>query len=277
MKTDVTEALDNVGLAPPAGSVADHGHVLRLVDEVLQPVEHSSARGAGPAVDPALVDRLPGHAGRGVHVLVADSAGVGVGYPGHLSLTRPHVGSRHVDGGAQEAFLGELDGEPPGDKLQLIVGVVLGVDLDAAFASSEGNINTGALVCHESGQSLDFVLRHVIGVPAGQSSQPETVGCGDSPDPALAGTAVVTVLGSVPGDHLVRPVVSHQREVDLQHVRAGLYQSQDPVTLGHLLLPGNPLVLHVVIDQSVLHHHAETERVTAPVCQSKTQYQDLWK
>ena len=81
------------------------------------------------------------------------------------------------------------------------------------------------------------------------------------PDASLAGTPVVTVLGPVAGDHLVRAVVPLQGEVDLQHVRAGLYQTEDPVTLGHLLLPWNPGVLHVVIDQLILHHHTETEQV----------------
>ena len=68
----------------------------------------------------------------------------------------------------------------------------------------------------------------------------------------------MAVLGSVASDHLVGAVVSLQREVHLEDVRAGLYQPEYPVTLGHLLFPGNPLVLHVVVNQSVLHQHAET-------------------
>ena len=166
VQPDVSKSLDYVRLAPPARSVADHGHVLRLVDEVLQAVEDSPASGAGPTVDAALVDGFPSHAGRGVHVLVANSAGVGVGNPGHLPLPSAHVRCGHVNGGAQEALLGQLDGEPPGDELQLVVRVVLGVDLNAALAASEGDVHTGALVGHEGGQGLDLVLRHVSGVPA---------------------------------------------------------------------------------------------------------------
>ena len=58
MQTHVTESLDNVGLASPARSVANHGHVLRLVDEVLQAMEDSSASGTGPPMDATLVDWL---------------------------------------------------------------------------------------------------------------------------------------------------------------------------------------------------------------------------
>ena len=66
----------------------------------------------------------------------------------------------------------------------------------------------------------------------------------------------MAMLSSIASDHLVGSVVSLQREVDLQDVGAGLYQPEDPVALGHLLVPGNPLVLHVVINQCILHHHA---------------------
>ena len=71
----------------------------------------------------------------------------------------------------------------------------------------------------------------------------------------------MAVLSSVASDHLEGAVVSLQGEVHLQNVRAGLYQSEDPVTLGHLLVPGNPHVLHMVINQCVLHQHAETKQI----------------
>ena len=70
----------------------------------------------------------------------------------------------------------------------------------------------------------------------------------------------MTVLSSVASDHLVGPVVSLQGEVHLQHVGAGLDQTEDPVALRHLLVPGRPRVLHVVVNQPVLHQHAATEK-----------------
>ena len=58
VQANVTKSLDNVGLASPAWSVANHGHVLSLVDEVLQPVEDSPTSGTGPPMDTSLVDWL---------------------------------------------------------------------------------------------------------------------------------------------------------------------------------------------------------------------------
>merc|ERR1719444_454849 len=134
VETDITEALDDVSLAAPAGEVADHAHVVALVDEVVQAVEHSSTCGAGSAMDTSLINGLASDAGTGIHVCVADGVGVGVGDPGHPPLAGAHVGGRDINTGSKEALLGELDGEPPGDPLQLALCVLLGVDLDAGLA-----------------------------------------------------------------------------------------------------------------------------------------------
>jgi len=83
--------------------------------------------------------------------------------------------------------------------------VHLGVDLKTGLATSEGNVDTSALVGHEGGQGLDLVGADVQGVT----------------DTALAGGSVVRVLGSVAADHLDGAVVALEREVDLQDVRAG--------------------------------------------------------
>ena len=58
VQSNVTKSLDNVGLASPAWSVANHGHVLGLVDEVLKSMEDASTSGTGPAMDTSLVDWL---------------------------------------------------------------------------------------------------------------------------------------------------------------------------------------------------------------------------
>ena len=150
VQPDVSKSLDYVRLAPPARSVADHRHVLSLVDEVFQAVEDAPARSAGPTMDAPLVDGFPSDTGGGVEVMMTKGAGVGVSYPGHLPLPSPHVRGWHVNGRTQETFLGELNRKPPGDELQLVVRVVLRVDLDAALPSSKRNINTGTLVGHQS-------------------------------------------------------------------------------------------------------------------------------
>merc|ERR1719336_1598041 len=165
VQTHVTEPLHDVGLAAPAGEVADHGHVETLVDEVVEAVEHAAPSRTRAAVDTALVDGFSRDTGAGVHVRVSDGAGVGVRYPGHLPLSGPHVGGGNVDARPQEPLLGQLYGEPPCDVLQLVVAVLLVVDLDPSLAAAEGDVHTRALVGHQSGQGLHLVLAYVHGVP----------------------------------------------------------------------------------------------------------------
>ena len=61
--------LNDEGLSAPSGCVPDHGHVLRLVDEVVDAVEDAATGGGSSAVDAALVDGLAGDASGSVHVL----------------------------------------------------------------------------------------------------------------------------------------------------------------------------------------------------------------
>lgn len=61
--------LDDEGLVLEAGRQAQHAHVGRLVDEVLDAVEDSATGGRDAAVDAALADGLARHAGVGVYVL----------------------------------------------------------------------------------------------------------------------------------------------------------------------------------------------------------------
>lgn len=63
--------LNYKGLATPARSDANHGHVGCLVDEVLKAVENTSACGWGAAVDTSLVDGFASDAGMGVNVIMA--------------------------------------------------------------------------------------------------------------------------------------------------------------------------------------------------------------
>lgn len=61
--------LDDEGLALEAGTHSQQAHVRRLVDEVLDAVENSSAGGGDPTVDSSLADGLPGDTGVSVDVL----------------------------------------------------------------------------------------------------------------------------------------------------------------------------------------------------------------
>ena len=61
--------LDDEGLVLEAGTHPQLAHVGRLVDEVLNAVENSSASGGDATVDSSLADGLPGDAGVSVDVL----------------------------------------------------------------------------------------------------------------------------------------------------------------------------------------------------------------
>lgn len=61
--------LDDEGLVLEAGTHPQLAHVGRLIDEVLDAVENSSAGCGDPTVDPTLTDGFPSDAGVGVDVL----------------------------------------------------------------------------------------------------------------------------------------------------------------------------------------------------------------
>merc|ERR1719427_118354 len=96
VQAHVTEALNDEGLAAPAGGGADEGHVGGLVDEVLEAVEHPATCGGRTPVDATLVDGLASHARVGVDVVVTNGIGICICYPGHLSFTSTHIRSRDV-------------------------------------------------------------------------------------------------------------------------------------------------------------------------------------
>ena len=92
-----------------------------------------------------------------------------------------------------------------------------------------------------------------------------------TPDASLAWASVVTVLCSVPRDHLEVPVVPLQGEVDLQNVGAWLNQLENTSAFLFFQLPRYSLVLHVLVNKFILHqdtgfveeklHHLKKARV----------------
>lgn len=69
--------LNNEGLASPARSNANHGHVGCLIDEVFKAVEDTAASGWGATVDASLVDGLASDAGVGIDVVMTLQEGGG--------------------------------------------------------------------------------------------------------------------------------------------------------------------------------------------------------
>lgn len=58
VETHITETLNDESFATPSGSGANHAHVAGFVNEVLQPVEDTSASSGNSSMDASLVDGL---------------------------------------------------------------------------------------------------------------------------------------------------------------------------------------------------------------------------
>ena len=90
---------------------------------------------------------------------------------------------------------------------------------------------------------------------------------------------VVGVLGSVCIDHLISSIILLQRKVHLQDMSTGLNDLQDSMRFLHLLLPGGPHHLHVLINEFVLcqdagfveevFHHLKESRILKSKVKSK--------
>jgi hypothetical protein len=78
--------------------------------------------------------------------------------PGHLAGASAKIRGGHVNAGANEVALDELNSVAAGDLLELVHGHLLGVDNNATLATSKRNIHEGALPGHERSQSLDLIL-----------------------------------------------------------------------------------------------------------------------
>ncbi|GMS97804.1 hypothetical protein PENTCL1PPCAC_19979, partial [Pristionchus entomophagus] len=200
VESDVSESLDDEGLAGEAGRESDVLHIVGVVHEHLQSLPHSSSGGGGAPVDASRHYRLARDAGGGVLLLVADGLGVRVGDPGHLPLSGSHVRGGHVDAGAEEALLREFDGDATGDLLDLVLRVLLGVDLHSSLGSSEGHVHNRALVGHQGGQGLHLILADVHRVA----------------DASLGGGTVLGVLRSPGLDDLELAIVTADGERDVE-------------------------------------------------------------
>jgi hypothetical protein len=172
---------------------------------------HPAAGRLGAAADAPLGDRLAGHARRPLQ-LVVGQGGVGVDDPGHLPRAGAEVGGGHVDAGADEVLLDQLEGVAPGDLLELVLLVLPAVDLDSPLGAAEGGVDDGALVGHQRGEGHHLVLVDVEAVA----------------DPPLGGELVVAVLGPPGVDHLHLAVLPLQGEGEVVDAVTVLDGVQEP-------------------------------------------------
>lgn len=219
--TDVSESLDNDGLAGNVAVEAGQLLDLRVLQELADTVVDTETGGLVTATDTSLGDGLAGDTSSGVDVLGVELA-VGVHNPGHLAGTGSNIGGGDVNTGSDEVLLAELHGVATGDLLQLGGSELLGVELDTSLGTTEGNVDDSALEGHEGSQGLDLLEIDLIG---------ET-------DTTLGGKAMTGVLGTVTLNDNMGVVVELDGELDAEDRVDGLDGGQgllgDTAELGGL-------------------------------------------
>ena len=154
---DCAEALHNEALARDASGEVDTVGEALGVEELADGVVNSETRRLGASGNTALRNELASAAALGVDILLTLHVHVGVLDPGHDLLVGSHVGSEAINLSTDEALLDELHSVLTGDSLDLILGVLAGVNLDATLATTEGNVSDGKFEGHQGGKGLNFL------------------------------------------------------------------------------------------------------------------------
>ena len=201
----VAQPLDHDSLARKSGGESQRLHVLPDAADLAHTEEDAAPGGLDTSTDAAGAHGLRGDTAERVH-LAWTELGVGVGDPGHLPRTGSHIGRRHVQPRTNEVLAHQLEHVAPGDPLQLIRRVRLRIEADAPLGTTERNVHQRALVGHEGGERLHFLVVHRLGVP----------------DAALAGELVMAVLRPPGVHHLDSAVVALDGEAGVKEVLACL-------------------------------------------------------
>lgn len=161
---DSTEALDDESLAIDTSGEANAVSESLGVEEFTHSVVDTETSGLGTAGNTTLGDELSSAASLGVDIGLTLDVHVGVLDPGHGLFVGTHVGSEAINLGTDKALLDELHGVLTGDSLDLVLGVLSGVNFDSTFSTTEGHVGDGELECHQGGQGLDFLQIDVFRV-----------------------------------------------------------------------------------------------------------------
>src|SRR5262249_8206824 len=165
----------------------------------------SSARCFTASVNPALCNRLTCDAGE-----IVDTAGIKgivcVRHPGHFALARADIRSRNVFARTDIALADQLSRKSPCDFFNLLFGIFLRVETNAAFRSAKRHINDGALVSHQCCQRHDLVLIHELA----ESSS------------AFDGLLMLAMLGAPAFEDLILVAAESHRKLEIVNVIARL-------------------------------------------------------
>jgi len=161
-------------------------------EELLDTVVHTETSGLGTAFNTTLRGELASAATFSVDVTLTVHVDIGILDPSHNLLVSSKIGTEAIDLGSNEALLGQLHSVSPGDSLDLVLGVLLGVNLDTTLGTAEGNVSDGELESHQGGESHNFLQINIVGISSA----------------TLNGELVMLVLSAVADDVLHGAVVS---------------------------------------------------------------------
>mmetsp|Transcript_19408 Transcript_19408/g.22611 ORF Transcript_19408/g.22611 Transcript_19408/m.22611 type:complete len:362 (+) Transcript_19408:230-1315(+) len=159
-----TESLDNECFSFNAFRKFGFGSEVVVVEHLSDSVVHSKSSRFVSTVDTSVTQELASNAAFSVDVSVTVDTRVGVLHPGHRLLVRAHVGSGHIDGRANEAFLCQLQCVSSGRTLDLATRVVTRVEPDATLGTAERDVSRRQLVSHESGQSFNLGDGYIVSI-----------------------------------------------------------------------------------------------------------------
>jgi hypothetical protein len=179
-----------------------------VVEQSSHAVVDTEASRLGSAVNTTLRDEFASCATFSVDVRLAVHVYVGVFNPGHNLLVCSEIGAKAVDLGANETLFGELHSVSTSNLFDFTLGVLLGVNLNATFSATEGNICDGELEGHQRSERHDFLQVHV----------------GRITGSALDRKLVMLVLGTVANDALDGAVVSADGNRETNDIIAGADQ-----------------------------------------------------
>jgi hypothetical protein len=160
--SDSAESLNDEGAVLDTFGKFDLIAEVSVACQLTDCVVNTETSGLVTAVDTTLSNELASAAALSVDVLFTLNVHVGIFNPGHDLFVGSHVGSETVDSGTDETLLDELHGVTTGYSLELTLGKLTGVDLDATLATTEWDVSDSELEGHEGSKSLDFLEIDVL-------------------------------------------------------------------------------------------------------------------
>mgnify|MGYP001626769115 CR=1 FL=1 len=145
---DSTESLDDETFVLNTSREATSVDERLGCEELTNSVVNTKTSGLGTTSNTTLRDEFTCAAALGIDIGLTFNVHVGILDPGHGLLVGAHIGTEAIDLGADKALLDELHSVLTGHSLDLVLGVLAGVNFDTTLGTTKGNISDGELEGH---------------------------------------------------------------------------------------------------------------------------------